>query len=82
MKTKGKLLLVLLAALVLLYFVFVQQIFNTVSFDEELEKINAIDEKFELQGKLVPTQEQELKEYNIELIDLEKELSEKKKTMI
>ncbi len=78
MKTKGKLLLVLLAALVLLYFVFVQQIFNTVSFDEELEKINAIDEKFELQGKLVPTQEQELKEYNIELIDLEKELSEKK----
>jgi len=77
MKTRGKLLLVLLAALILFYFVYVQGIFNVVSFDTGLAKINSLDEKFELGDRLVPEQKQDITEYNTGLVDLQKELTEK-----
>ena len=77
MNTKSKLLLVLLAALILFYFVFVEHLFETVSFDDGLEKIKEADEDFAGEN-LVPQQSEELKEYNIELINLEKEFSGKK----
>jgi hypothetical protein len=75
---RKRLLLVLLAALVLFYFVYVEEIFNYVSFDEGIKKINETDKKFELKEKIVPSSEEKLKQYQIELVDLEKEFSEKK----
>ncbi|MBU2476447.1 hypothetical protein KKG83_03175 [Candidatus Micrarchaeota archaeon] len=77
MKTRGKLLLVLLAALILLYFVYVEGIFNVVSFENGLEKLSAIDQEFELEGKLVPAQKEKISQYNTKLVDLETELSKK-----
>jgi hypothetical protein len=77
MKTRGKLLLVLLAALVLFYFVYVEGIFNFISFNEGMEKINSVDEKFGLEGNLAPQEKQQLTKYNAKLVDLEKELTEK-----
>ncbi len=77
MNTKSKLLLVLLVAVIMLYFVFVEQVFNTVSFDEGIKRINAMDEKFVKIG-IVPTEHQKLAEYNAELVDFETELNEKR----
>ena len=77
MSMQSKLLLVLLAALILFYFVFVEHVFETVSFDTGLEKIKEADKDF-AGNNLVPQQAEELKEYNIKLINLEKEFSEKK----
>lgn len=77
MNKKSKLLLVLLAAVIMLYLVFVEQIFNTVSFDEGTKKINEIDKEFIKTG-IVPTEHQKLAEYNAELVDFETELNEKR----
>ncbi len=77
MNMRSKLLLVLLAALLLYYFVYVENAFNTISFEEGLNELESIDSKFFSEG-LVPAQEQKLKEYNLELTDFEKKLNEKK----
>lgn len=77
MNNRSKLLLVLLAALILFYFVFVEHVFDAVSFSNGLEKIEGIDTAFVEKG-LVPQGEKELKEYNFELTNLEREFSEKK----
>ncbi|PIN98437.1 MAG: hypothetical protein COT90_04335 [Candidatus Diapherotrites archaeon CG10_big_fil_rev_8_21_14_0_10_31_34] len=76
MNNKSKLLLVLLAALILFYFVYVEHAFDTVSFEKGMEKIKGLDKEF-TGDYLIPLQSEELKEYNIGLTNLEKEFSEK-----
>jgi len=72
-----KTLFAVIAIAIILYLLFAVKIFNFVSFDEGLKEINSIDNEFDLGEKLVPAEENQLKEYQAELTGLEKEFSEK-----
>jgi len=76
MKTRGKLLLVLLAAVILLYAVFVLKVFDSVSFENGLNKIESMEKGIGFTG-LVPEEKQKLKDYQLELTDIETEFSGK-----
>ncbi len=78
MGSTKKLLLVLLAAVVLLYFAYTNGFFNSMEFEYGLSKVKEIDEEFGLdEQKLVPDEKTELEEYNEKILELKKEFSGK-----